>query len=45
MTPSEKQSAYQDHTKKGFNMLDEFVKAYNSDETYVKLFLTFMGIG
>jgi hypothetical protein len=26
-------------------MLDEFVKAYNGGETYVKRFLTFVGIG
>lgn len=42
---SEKRSAYKDHTKAGFNMLDEFVKAYNGGETYVKRFLTFVGIG
>jgi hypothetical protein len=45
MVLSEKRSAHQDRTKAGFNMLDEFVKAYNGGETYVKRFLTFMDIG
>ncbi len=34
-----------DCTKAGFAIVDELLKAYNGGETYVKRFLTFVGIG